>query len=74
MIGALALPWLAVLHRLFPGGSSSVFKFDLSLVPEGARNLVSGALVVAVGYLLGSAVSRVFTRLLQRRVMEASPY
>jgi hypothetical protein len=58
IVGALALPWLAVLHRTFPSGSSSVFKFDLSFVPEGARNLVSVALVIAVGYLLGSAVSR----------------
>lgn len=58
IVGALALPWLAVLYRIFQDGSPSGVKFDLSFVPEGARNTVSVALVVAVGYLLGSAVSR----------------
>jgi hypothetical protein len=58
IVGALALPWLEVLYRMFPDPDPLSSRFDLSFVPEGARNVVSVAIVLAVGYLLGSAVSR----------------
>ena len=58
IVGALALPWLAVLYRMFPDPNPSNSRFDLSFVPETARNVVWVAIVVAAGYLVGSAVSR----------------
>lgn len=59
IVGALALPWIAVLSRMFPGRDhSEFFKFDLGFVPSAARNGVEIAIVLAFGYLLGSAVSR----------------
>jgi hypothetical protein len=58
IVGALALPWVAVLSRMFPGRDALKFGFDLGFVPNGARHGVEIALVVAFGYLLGSAASR----------------
>jgi hypothetical protein len=58
IVGALALPWVAILYRVFSDDRSIDSKFDLSFVPESARSAVSVALVLAVGYLIGSAVSR----------------
>src|ERR1019366_5361101 len=58
IVGALALPWVAILYRAFSDDRSTDFKFDLSFIPEGARSAVSVALVLAIGYLIGSAVSR----------------
>ncbi len=58
IVGALAMPWIAVLSRMFPGRDSSEFKFDLGFVPSGARSGVEIAVVLAFGYLVGSAVSR----------------
>jgi hypothetical protein len=58
IVGALAMPWIAVLSRMFPGRESSEFKFDLGFVPIGARSGVEIAVVLAFGYLVGSAASR----------------
>ena len=58
IVGALAMPWIAVLSRMFPGREYSEFKFDLGFIPSGARTGVEVAVVVAFGYLLGSAASR----------------
>jgi hypothetical protein len=58
IVGALALPWLAVLHRMFsPKTPSGVYSF-LSVIPESARDAVTIAVVVAFFYAIGSAVSR----------------
>jgi hypothetical protein len=64
IVGALALPWLAVLIRMCvpdptPGKPINLLQFLMSVVPEGAQNAVSAVAIVAVGYFLGSAVSRV---------------
>ena len=59
IVGALALPWLAVLNRMFPSGPGSGLNSYLSVVPEQARTAVAVAVVVAFGYLLGSVVSRI---------------
>jgi hypothetical protein len=59
VVGALALPWLAVLGRIFPSDDESSFSFYLSPVPKSARSAVTVAVVVAFGYLLGSAISRI---------------
>jgi hypothetical protein len=58
IVGALALPWVAILYHAFWDDGSTGFEFDLSFVPEGARSAASVALVLAFGYLIGSAVSR----------------
>lgn len=58
VVGVLALPWLAVLNRIFRFEHDSDFPIGLSSVPEGARGAVTVAIVIAFGYLLGSAVSR----------------
>ena len=55
IVGALALPWLAVLNRMFP----SSLQFDLSFVPAPARDSATIALVIALRYVLGSSVSRI---------------
>src|SRR6185312_10114897 len=57
IVGALAIPWIAVLSRMFPGREAE-FKFDLAFIPAGVRNAVEIAVVLAFGYLLGSAISR----------------
>jgi len=59
VVGALALPWLAILCGTLPTDDESSFSFYLSVVPEAAKSAVTVALVIAFGYLLGSAVSRI---------------
>ena len=59
VVGAMALRWLAVLNRMFPTRAGSGLHFDLSAVPGPAQTAVTVAVVVAFGYLLGSAVSRI---------------
>jgi hypothetical protein len=54
IVGALALPWVAILYHVFWDDGSADFEFDLSFVPEGARSAASVALVLAFGYLIGS--------------------
>jgi hypothetical protein len=58
IVGALALPWIELLYRMFPTPSSQNDRFNLSFVPKDARNVVAVAVVIGVGYLLGSAISR----------------
>src|SRR5579862_4642111 len=64
IVGALALPWLAVLIHMFvpdptPGKPINILQFVQSVVPPGAQNAVVAVAIVAIGYFLGSAVSRV---------------
>jgi len=58
IVGALAIPWLAVLHRMFPSSSESSFDSFLSFIPKPAQDAVAIVVVVAFGYFLGSGVSR----------------
>ena len=63
IIGALALPWLALFMRLFfqsapPHAHDQQFPM-LNSLPEHTRDAVAGVLIVALGYVLGSAVSRI---------------
>jgi hypothetical protein len=44
---------------MFPSGAGSGLHFDLSVVPQPAQSAVTVAIVIAFGYLLGSAVSRI---------------
>ena len=59
VVGALALPWLAILSRMFPSDHESSLGFYLSVVPKAAQSAVTVTIVVAFGYLLGSAISRI---------------
>jgi hypothetical protein len=64
VVGALALPWLAVLMQMFFSSPASENPLDsphffLGVLPASARNAVGVAVMVAIGYLLGSAVSRI---------------
>jgi len=62
IVGTLALPWLAILVRMF---APSLFTDEarktfplLTALPDHTREAVASALIIAMGYLLGSAVSR----------------
>jgi hypothetical protein len=59
IVAALALPCLAVLIRMFPSSLGAALQFDLSFVPKPAQDAVTVTLVIALGYLLGSAVERI---------------
>lgn len=60
IVGALALPWLAILIQMLSREKeTSALRSFLSVVPLQARDAVAVALIIAIGYLAGSAVSRV---------------
>lgn len=63
IVGALALPWLAIVVRIFFPGFTSRKPEEtirlLSVVPEHTRDAVASVLLIAVGYFAGSAVTRV---------------
>jgi hypothetical protein len=59
VVATLALPWLALLHRMFPVGASFSFRAWLDLIPKDAKSAVSITVVLAFGYLLGSAIERI---------------
>jgi hypothetical protein len=61
IVGVLALPWLATLLRMFPSDAASSLSLhtQMSIVPKQAQNAVILAAVIAFGYLIGSAVTRV---------------
>src|SRR6266571_9422680 len=63
IVGALALPWLVIVLRIFTrgrpsGGLKDRFAF-LSLAPDGAQEALASVVLIAVGYVLGSSISRV---------------
>jgi hypothetical protein len=59
VVGALALPWLAILNRTFASGPASSLPSHLSVVPRAARGTVAVAVMIAFGYVTGSALSRI---------------
>jgi hypothetical protein len=67
IVGALALPWVALLIRMFspytspgePEKPIDVLEFLLPSVASKAGGAVAMALIIGTGYLLGSVVSRV---------------
>jgi hypothetical protein len=58
IVGALALPWIALIDHIFPAKNAFGLHNLLLAVPASVRNAVSIALIVSFGYLLGSATSR----------------
>ena len=63
IVGALALPWLALLARMYfepsAPGTSGYRLALLEALPEHTRDAIAGVLVFAIGYLLGAAVTRI---------------
>lgn len=62
VIGALALPWLWLFMRIFFQRASKQDNLTFPLIsalPEPVRQTVTGVLIIAMGYFLGSAVSRI---------------
>jgi hypothetical protein len=63
VIGALALPWLAVLLRMyFPPATDGKAEGPSALVsalPKHARDAVLSVTILALGYFLGAAVARI---------------
>ena len=62
IIGALALPWLWLFMRIFFQRTSKqdnlTFPVISALSPP-SQQTVTGVLIIALGYFLGSAVSRI---------------
>ena len=62
VVGALALPWLWLFMRIFFQRGSSGKDIKLPLIgalPDTTRQAVAGVLILALGYFLGAAVSRI---------------
>ena len=65
VVGALALPWLWLFMRIFfqplqPGNKEKEIQFPiLNALSDATKQAVAGVMVVALGYFLGSAVSRI---------------
>jgi hypothetical protein len=63
IVGALALPWLALfVHMFFEPPASGIHNNQFVLIgalPEQTPAAVTSVLVLALGYLLGSAVTRI---------------
>ncbi len=62
VVGALALPWLWLFMRIFfqTGTGEQDLTFPIfSAMSDATRQAVGGVLILALGYFLGSAVSRI---------------
>jgi hypothetical protein len=63
IVGALALPWLAMLVRMYLPpeitGKAEPHLAPLAALPEHTREAVIGIVILALGYFLGTAVSRI---------------
>jgi hypothetical protein len=59
VVAALALPWLAIVRRMFPADEESSLNFYLSVLPDTAESALKLAIVVAFGYAFGSAITRI---------------
>lgn len=66
IVGALALPWIAILIWMFSPRSQgesdkpvNILHLFLSVVPDDTRGAVAAVLIIAIGYLLGSSLSRI---------------
>jgi hypothetical protein len=73
VVGALALPWLAILSRMFASGPVSSLPSYLSVLPRPARGTVAVAVVIAFGYVGGSVVSRASRDLFNDELLEPLP-
>lgn len=73
IVGALALPWLVVVIRIFFSDAASGKPIDFKLFPspvsEQAQQAIAIALIIATGYLLGSAVSRISRNLFNDKLL-----
>ncbi len=73
IVGALALPWLAILSQMFASGPVSSLPSQLSILPRPTRGAVAIAVVIAIGYVAGSVVSRASRDLFNDEMLEPLP-
>src|ERR1700733_15868058 len=73
VVATLALPWLALLHRMFPVGASFSFRTWLDLIPKEAESAVSITVVLAFGYVLGSAIERISRNFFNHDIWRRDP-
>src|ERR1700683_2603436 len=73
IVGALALPWLAILSRMFGSGPTSSLPSYWSVLPKPAQGPVAVAIVIAFGYVAGSAVSRASRDLFNDELLKPLP-
>ena len=63
IVGALSLPWLWLFTRIFlqrPTSEQDDIKFPIiSALSESVRQNLGLVLIIAIGYFLGSAISRI---------------
>jgi hypothetical protein len=59
VIGALALSWIGILSQMFPRHINASLPSTLRGLPKEAQRAVDFMVVIAFGYLLGLAVSRI---------------
>lgn len=73
-VGVLALPWIALLIRMLSSDEEkTALRSLLLVVPDQARNAVAVALTIAIGYLAGSAISRVSRNFFNDELWGSSP-
>ncbi len=73
IVGTLALPWLAILNRMIDSGAISSVPSYLSVLPRSARSTVAVAVVIAFGYVAGSAISRASRDLFNDELLRPIP-
>jgi hypothetical protein len=73
IVGVLALPWLVILSRMFASGPGSSLPSYWSVLPKPAQGPVAVAVVIAFGYVAGSAVSRASRDLFNDELLKPLP-
>jgi hypothetical protein len=74
IVGALALPWLAILSQMLEAvGPSATLPAFLNFIPDAARTTVTVAMVIAFGYVVGSVVSRTSRDLFNDELLRPLP-
>jgi hypothetical protein len=77
IVGALALPWLVLFVRMFfeqaPAGTPDNQLAWIGPLPEHTREAVASVLVFALGYFLGSAVTRISNNLFDDELWRVLP-
>jgi hypothetical protein len=74
IVGALALPWLAILNQMFEAvGPSAALPAYFKFIPDAAQTAAAVALVLAFGYVAGSVVSRASGDLFNDEMLQPFP-
>lgn len=73
LVGALALPWIALLFQAFNENASWEDTAYLKVLPRDVKKTVALILVIAGGYVAGSVVSRLASNLLNDEMLGRLP-